>query len=165
MSRMYEGNLAKQLETQPVIATKQKPKSTQKQNVVTLTEKQKRQSLRQSLKPLSITVQMLCVLTFFALSTIVIYGYVQITELSNDIVVASTTLTSLEKEQVSLEMEISTIMNSIDVENYAENQLGMSSVNSNQIIYVTMESENQGEVITEKSVNVFEKILDWLGFR
>lgn len=161
MARLYDGSAVRKIEPKEV--PKQSPKKRAK--VTKLTDKQKRAKVKNKVDPFSVTGKIACVFAFFALSTILVYGYVQITEISNQIVVASTSLDELASEQIQLEMQVASIMNSTEVESYAQNQLGMDAVNSNQIIYVTMETENKGEIIEEESFNLWYTVLEFFGFR
>ena len=81
--------------------------------------------------------------------TLVVYNQVQLTELTEQINTATKQLAEAESVEIQLNMEASQEMDGAAVEEYAQNELGMSKVSNSQITYVDAAGEDSGTVVRE----------------
>lgn len=88
-----------------------------------------------------------------------IYAKVQLNEVYNDISVAKKTNELLQSENVRMQSELETKMSMKNVEDYAENILGLEKLDKSQIVYMEVQSDSVTEVKTEEK-SFFVKVRD-----
>ena len=76
----------------------------------------------------------------------VIYTNSQITEITTDIATVQSEITELESEKAYLEFTLESRMSLSEIEDYAVNVLGMVKMDSTQVEYIEIESENKVEL-------------------
>ena len=79
-----------------------------------------------------------------------IYAKVQLNEVYNDISAAKKTNELLQSENVRMQSELETKMSMKNVEDYAENILGLEKLDKSQIVYMEVQSDSVTEVKTEE---------------
>ena len=150
----FDGNAVRK------IAVREVPDRAKKDSVVHLSEKQLRQARNRGINPFKSAVAIFCVSIAFTLVASVIYGQVQLTELTEKINVATNSLTELESVEIQLQMKATSNMNVDEIEDYAKSQLGMGKINSNQITYVNLAQQDKGIVVEKTNKNFFANIWD-----
>lgn len=88
-----------------------------------------------------------------------IYAKVQLNEVYNDISAAKKTNELLQSENVRMQSELETKMSMKNVEDYAENILGLEKLDKSQIVYMEVQSDSVTEVKTEEK-SFFVKVRD-----
>lgn len=96
---------------------------------------------------------------FFMLSA-VIYSNVQQLQINNEITEKQKELTDLQSENVRMQSEIAGKTSNKNVQEYAENVLGMRPIDASQIEYVQIQTADVVE-IPEAEENFFVKVKDW----
>lgn len=95
----------------------------------------------------------------------VIYTNAAITQATNDIAKTQNQITELESEKAYLEFTLESRMSLDEIENYAVNVLGMVKMDSSQVEYVEIESENKtefnGDRLTDKIEEAVEPVLSY----
>ena len=98
---------------------------------------------------------MLCFGVVFSAVTLVVYNQVQLTELTEEINTTTKQLEEAESLEIQLNMEASAQMDGAAVEQYAQEELGMSKVSGGQVTYVNVAQEDQGTVVREATSGSF----------
>ncbi len=96
---------------------------------------------------------------FFLLGA-VIYSNVQQLQINNEITAKQKEYTDLQSENVRMQSEIAGQTSNKNVQEYAEQVLGMRTIDSSQIEYVQIQTSDVVE-IPEEEQNVFVKIKLW----
>lgn len=91
----------------------------------------------------------------------VIYGRVQINEIYTKISALQTEYDDLTAKNVSMRSEMEGKMTVKNIQEYAENVLGLRSLNQSQITYIQLQTEDE-VIITEPEENFFVRINDKL---
>ena len=84
-----------------------------------------------------------------------VYNQVQLTELTEEINTTAKQLEEAESLEIQLNMEASAQMDGAAVEQYAQEELGMSKVSGGQVTYVNVAQEDQGTVVREATGGSF----------
>lgn len=135
-----------------------------KDNVVELPKKELERNARPRRNPLRMMVASVCFLTVFASVMLVINNNVRISEMTEEINATTKQLTEAKSVEVQLDMQASLAMNGAAVEEYAKKTLGMSKVSKEQVIYVNVTHQDQGEVLQENETgSVLDQLLAWIG--
>lgn len=120
-----------------------------RENVVELPERELKRNARPKRHPLRRLAAVLCFGVVFSTVTLVVYNQVQLTELTEQINTATKQLAEAESVEIQLNMEASQEMDGAAVEEYVQNELGMSKVSNSQISYVDAAGEDSGTVVRE----------------
>jgi hypothetical protein len=96
----------------------------------------------------------LIALSVFSICFFVISGKVETSKMYRQISSANKNLESVQSENVRLESELESKMTLKNVEEYAEQVLGLQKLNNSQIMYVETQTDDVVEIPEEKS-NVF----------
>ncbi len=136
---------------------------TSKKNIIVLPEKELQKNSRPKLHPFKMLSRFFCLaLILGALGTLV-YGQVRLTELTEEINVASQTLAEGQSLHTQLQMKTNAQLSLDDVEEYARNTLGMRPAEQGQVEYIVLSEGDAGEVlISGQEENVFSAIWHWL---
>lgn len=88
-----------------------------------------------------------------------IYAKVEVNEVYNQIAVAKKNNELLQSENVRMQSELEAKMSMKNVEDYAENILGLEKLDKSQIVYMEVQSDSVIEVTPEEK-SIFVKIRD-----
>ncbi len=135
----------------PERETREEREKKHQKKVVELPQKELRKNAKVKRHPLRMVATTLCFGVILATVTTMVYNQVQLTELTEQINVASQDLQEAESLEIQLNMEASQEMNGAQVEEYATNELGMSKVTSGQVTYVGSSQQDAGTVVRESS--------------
>ena len=135
--------------TQPLEEPRRESREKPEENVVELPQREQRQGKKPRRHPLRTMAAVLACGLVFSTVTMVIYNQVQLTELTEEINQTTQQLQEAESLEIQLNMEASQKMDGTAVEDYAQNQLGMSKIVSGQVTYVDSVQEDQGTVVRE----------------
>lgn len=80
-----------------------------------------------------------------AMFVLMLTGQARVTELDREISQKEQMLYKLQEDQKSLENDLASKTSQQEVEEYAENELGMQAADASQIEYVTIDGGDQGE--------------------
>ena len=89
----------------------------------------------------------------------VLYNRAQMTELSDKVSKAKSTLSVLENENERLKLSLQGMASLNKVEQYVQQNLNMVKAEKYQITYITVERQNQ-VTVEKKDENIFDQILD-----
>ena len=90
----------------------------------------------------------------------VIYTNAAITQTTNKIAQTQNAITELESEKAYLEFTLESRMSLDEIESYAINVLGMVKMDSSQVEYVEIESENKTEFGEDKLADKIEQAVE-----
>ena len=96
----------------------------------------------------------------FALLAAVIYSNVQQLQISNQITEKQQELTDLQSENVRMRSEIAGRTSNKNIQTYAEEVLGMRTIDQSQIEYVQIQTDDVVN-IPEEEQNVFVRVKIW----
>lgn len=96
-----------------------------------------------------------------ALIGAVLYGKVETNRLFNEISSLQSDLSALQSENIALAAKYESATSLKNVEDYAENVLGLQKLDKAQIEYVELESDTVIEIIETENKNVFVIIKNW----
>ena len=126
-----------------------KPEKQQKPQQQAKTVKFKnKKTFKTALNVLSIAIALSMVLA-------IVYTNSQITEITSNIASVQNEITELESEKAYLDFTLESRMSLNEIEEYAVNVLGMVKMDSTQVEYIEIESENMVEFTAE---NLSDKI-------
>ena len=95
----------------------------------------------------------------------IIYTNSQITEVTTDIAQAQRDISELESEKTYLEFTLESRMSLNEIEDYAVGVLGMVKMDSTQVEYIEIESENKvefsGENLSDKIEEAVQPVLSY----
>lgn len=95
----------------------------------------------------------------------IVYTNSQITEITTDISSVQSEITELESEKAYLEFTLESRMSLNEIEDYAVNVLGMVKMDSTQVEYVEIESENKvefsGDNLSAKIEDAVQPVLSY----
>ena len=104
---------------------------------------------------LSIKKLLLVGVVIVAITFVMIYNRVMLTELTDEIAQANKTLNALQGENTLLEMEIAQKMSLDNIEEYATTQLNMGKVEQYQIENISLTQNDEITVMKDDSQNNF----------
>lgn len=91
----------------------------------------------------------LCFLALFGIGMVAVYSEVQLTELTDQIILAQRELGEAQSLEVQLNMQAAQRMTDAQVEAYAEQQLGMGKARGSQVIYMHVAQQDKGTVVQD----------------
>lgn len=143
---------------------KQKSNNNHRKLEVRTTEKKSETSVSKSEK-IKITKRIGMVLIIFAVLLTISYRNSQINEQFNQVQNLKKELSSIEKENEQLKVNIENSININNIEQAAKEKLGMQKSSSKQTVYVSLPKKDyietvSEEVVLEEEQNWFEKILN-----
>ena len=136
-------------------AQPEEPKKRSQENVVELPEEELKKNRKPRRHLLRRAAAVLCFGVVFSAVTLVVYNQVQLTELTEEINTTAKQLEEAESLEIQLNMEASAQMDGAAVEQYAQEELGMSKVSGGQVTYVNVAQEDQGTVVREATSSSF----------
>ena len=136
-------------------------KKTSKVNkVVTLPQDELNKIRRRKHNPLKLAVGSIGGLSVALVIGFIIVGQVQLTELNQEIISAKATLADCQSIYTQNQMKVESKLSNAEVEEYAENVLGMTKASNAQKEFVTLSSGDKAEVSANESGNLFTKFVD-----
>lgn len=108
-------------------------------------------------KKLSVVKVILCAVACFALLAAVILSNVQQLQLTSEITAKQKEYTDLQSENVRMQTELAGKTSNKNVQEYAENVLGMHALNPSQVEYIQIQTDDVVE-IPEEEQNIFVRI-------
>lgn len=118
-------------------------------NVVQLSEKQLRRSHRHNANAARTLLGLICVLGVVLTVGAVVFGQVQLTELTDQIHAAEQALSEEKSLSVQLDMQAGSNMNTDQIAEYARDKLGMQKLTENQTTYISLSQGDNGTVVQE----------------
>lgn len=133
---------------EPVEAPEQgKRKKEQKQNVTQLSEAELRRSHRHNAHAVRTFLSLTAVLFVVLIIGAVVFGQVQLTELTEQIHAAEQALSEEKSLSVQLDMQANSNMNTDQIAEYARDQLGMEKITDSQTTYISLSQGDNGTVL------------------
>ena len=111
-------------------------------------------------RKISIVKVFVYVLVGFSLLGAVIFSNVQQLQVANSITAKKQEYTNLQSEYVRVQSELAGKTSNKDIQEYAENTLGMRTIDGSQIEYVEIQTNDVVEIPVEEQ-NVFVKMKIW----
>ncbi|MBR1555719.1 MAG: cell division protein FtsL [Oscillospiraceae bacterium] len=108
-------------------------------------------------KKLSVVKVILCAIVCFALLAAVILSNVQQLQLTSEITAKQKLYTDMQSENVRMQTELAGKTSNKNVQEYAENVLGMHVLNPSQVEYIQIQTDDVVE-IPEEEQNLFVRI-------
>ena len=140
-----------------LLETKPEKQERTQQQAKTVKLKNKR-AFKTALNVLSIAVMVSMIIG-------IVYTNSQITEITTDISAVQREITELESEKAYLDFTLESRMSLNEIENYAVNVLGMVKMDSTQVEYIEIESENMvefsGENFGDKIEEAVQPVLSY----
>ena len=140
-----------------LLETKPEKQERTQQQAKTVKLKNKR-AFKTALNVLSIAVMVSMIIG-------IVYTNSQITEITTDISAVQKEITELESEKAYLDFTLESRMSLNEIENYAVNVLGMVKMDSTQVEYIEIESENMvefsGENFGDKIEEAVQPVLSY----
>ncbi|MCQ2514064.1 MAG: hypothetical protein MJ089_03075 [Ruminococcus sp.] len=90
----------------------------------------------------------------------IIVGQVQLTELNQEIISAKAMLADAESVYTQNEMKVEAKLSNSAIQDYAENQLGMTKATNAQKEYVTFAGGDKAEVSAKVNDNIFSQFIE-----
>lgn len=116
--------------------------------------------MEQEEKKVSVVKIILGTLVCFALLSAVIFSNVQQLQVTSEITQKQQEYNDLQSENVRMKSELAGKTSNKNVQEYAENVLGMHTLNSSQVEYMQIQKDDVVE-IPESEQNIFVKIKSW----
>ena len=91
----------------------------------------------------------LCFGLIFLTALSAVHSEVQLTELAEEINMASKSLEEAKSREIQLSMQAAQKMSDAEVERYATEQLGMGKVTGSQVVYLHVAQQDRGTVVQE----------------
>lgn len=105
-------------------------------------------------------VNILSIAVIVSLVVGVIYTNAAITQTTNKIAQTQNAITELESEKAYLDFTLESRMSLDEIESYAINVLGMVKMDSSQVEYIEIESENKTELGEDKLADKIEQAVE-----
>ncbi|MBD5144055.1 MAG: hypothetical protein HDT22_10700 [Ruminococcus sp.] len=116
--------------------------------------------MEQEEKKISVVKIILGTIICFILLAAVIFSNVQQLQVTSDITQKQQEYSDLQSENVRMKSELAGKTSNKNVQEYAENVLGMHALNSSQVEYMQIQKNDVVE-IPENDQNIFVKIKNW----
>ncbi|MEE1060781.1 MAG: hypothetical protein UH080_03010 [Ruminococcus sp.] len=130
--------------------------------VLTLPEEELYKNRRRKRNPFKIAVGTIGGAVVALVIATIIVGQVQLTELNQQIINAKETLSDSQSIYTQTEMALQAELTTAEIENYAENQLGMTKASNTQKEFVTLSGGDKAEVTSPKDENIFTQFVSSL---
>lgn len=139
---------------------KKQTKKRAKSNVLTLPEKELEKNRRRRHNPLKLALGTVGGLAAALVIGIIIVGQVQLTELNQKIVTAQQTLEDAQSIYTQNQMKLEGSLSNADIEQYAEEVLGMTKATNAQKEFVTLSGGDKAEISSQQDENIFTRFID-----
>lgn len=128
--------------------------------VVALPQDELNKIRRRKHNPLKLAVGSIGGLSVALVIGLIIVGQVQLTELNQEIISAKATLADCQSIYTQNQMKVESKLSNAEVEEYAENVLGMTKASNAQKEFVALSSGDKAEVTAKKSGNLFTQFVE-----
>ncbi len=152
------GSAAPKRESEEVHKKQTKRKA--KNNVVVLPEHELQKNRRRRHNPLKLALGTVGGLAVAFVIGIIIVGQVQLTELNQKIITAQETLEDAQSIYTQNQMKLESNLTNAEIEQYAENVLGMTKATNAQKEFVTLSGGDKAEITSQKDENLFTQFID-----
>lgn len=140
----------------------ERPRSTKNENnVLQLPENNQRIKRVAKIKYKAVALMLTAIAIGTSIVGSIVYGQVQLNEVTAEINRATNLLNESESLHTQLQVKVESKLSLGLVEEYAKNNLNMEKINPCQIEYITLSTEDKGEV-QKKGINMFDKIYNCL---
>ncbi len=114
---------------------------------------QKNSKFRKRLRALRVMLTCTGLAIMFGISSFLVFGQVQLTELTDSITTANNALKESQSIQTQLQMNLDSQTSLAKIESVAADTLGMKRVVQSQMNYIGISQGDKGQVITEINQN------------
>ncbi len=159
-SAYNHGSAAPKREDEHIHKKQPRKKSKAKNNVVTIPEHELQKNRRRKHNPLKLALSAAGGLSVALIIGIIIVGQVQLTELNQEIITAKETLEDSQSIYTQNQMKLESELSNAEIEQYAEDVLGMTKATNAQKEFVTLSGGDKAEVTSQKDENLFTKFID-----
>lgn len=128
--------------------------------VVSLPQSEIDKIRRRRHNPIKLLLGSLSGLTVATVIGFIIVGQVQLTELNQQITNAKTMLADSQSIYTQNQMKVEAELSNAEIEQYAENVLGMTKASNAQKEFVTLSGGDKAEVSAKESDNLFTQFID-----
>ena len=111
---------------------------------------------------MKLTVGFLFSAVVVAVVGMIIYSQVQLTELNQKISEAQETLENSQSEYTQMQMNVDAKYTTSIIEEYAQDNLGMTKANNSQKEFVDLSSGDKAKVVEKEDKSIFNTIVDWI---
>lgn len=139
-------------------ARRQSRKNLNKSNVVRIPQRKIEKARRRKHNPLAIGAGLLFSSIVVFLIGAVIFGQVQLTELNQQIADAEEELRNSQSEYTQMKMNVDAKYTTAIIEEYAQEELGMTKVSNNQKEFVDLSEGDKAEITAEEDESLIDKI-------
>lgn len=130
-----------------------------KAKITHLTDSELRRSHRRNANALRAVLSLCCVMVVLSAIGAIVFGQVQLTELTAEINSVNNELAEQKSLSVQLEMQAASLMNTDEIETYVRERLGMEKVTEGQTTYINLAQEDTGTVLQDnKQPGMLESI-------
>lgn len=149
-----------------VPAKKEEPKKKPKRGkarankVVTLPEEEINKIRLRKHNPLKLAVGSIAGAAVAIVIGIIIVGQVTLTELNEEIITAEQTLANAQSVYTENQMRVESKLSRTSIEEYAENNLGMTKATNTQKEFVNLSGGDKVEVSTHENDNLFTQFIE-----
>lgn len=126
---------------------REQPETVRRENVVELPKRELEKNAKRKRHPIRAMAAVMSFALFLTLAVAMVYSQEQLAILTEQINTATETLEESRSLEVQLNMRAAQKMNGAEVEDYAQQELGMSKVGSQQVTYVNVAQKDQGTVL------------------
>lgn len=137
-----------------------KRKSKSRSKVVTLPEEELNKIRRRKHNPAKLVLGSLGGAVIAIVIGFIIVGQVQLTELNQEIISAQSLLTDSQSVYTQNQMKVEAKLSNSEIEDYAQNVLGMTKASNAQKEFVTLSGGDKAEVSAKESDNLFSQFID-----
>lgn len=154
------GSAAPKRDEQEVHKKQIKKKAKKSNKVVKLPEEELQKIRRRKHNPLKLAIGSIGGLAVALIIGTIIVGQVQLTELNQEIITAQALLADSQSIYTQNQMKVEANLSNTEIEEYAENVLGMTKASNAQKEFVTLSGGDKAEVSVQKSDNIFTQFIE-----
>lgn len=129
-------------------------------DVLLLPQKELQKHRARKHNPLKLTLSAIGSLAVAFVIGVIIVGQVQLTELNQKIVTAQQTLEDAQSIYTQNQMKLESNLTNAEIEQYAEEVLGMTKATNAQKEFVTLSGGDKAEISSQKDENLFTRFID-----
>ena len=141
-------------------AERQGPRHSKTENVITPPKKAWKHAKQRRVHPLQAAMWVVGFCAIMGLVVSMVYGQVQLTELTNNVNAEITLLNEANTKEIYLNTKTLAQYDLSEVEKYATQSLGMSKINESQITYVNLAEDDVGTVLLETETSGLTSLLN-----
>ena len=128
--------------------------------LLTLPEREINRIRRRKNNPLKLIASSFVCITISLVIGTIIAGQVRINELTNEIQEAKTVLANSQSVYTQNQMKVEAELSKAEIQEYAENVLGMTKATNTQKEFVTLSGGDKAEVTLQKDTNLFTEFIE-----